>query len=327
MANLVTITLFGGVSRTENSLAVNKTQRSVSGVRSRTSKRTANGRARRPLRAHEPALGRMLHGHYPRGMSDDNRDDFPPRVKDLVAKRAGNHCSFPECPHPTSGPNPDPNRAMNTGVAAHIHAASPKGPRYDPNQTPEERRSVENAIWMCQIHGHMVDQNTSHYTAAQLRVWKAQAELRAEVELTKGRQQAPTVNIHQPQIAHTINNISAAPGGRRTLANTGVNLAPLATQPRPKGVVQVVAYREDDDSRMLAEELNDALQGIRWETRLEFPKHNAEREIEVRSAGGGMRDPADPMGALGRIFRNAAYVVQDWPGHRANQIYVGPRRR
>lgn len=71
------------------------------------------------------------------------RDDFSAATKELLAKRVGYRCSNPDCRQPTSGPQEDPSKAINVGVAAHITAASPDGPRFDPSLTPEQRSSTE----------------------------------------------------------------------------------------------------------------------------------------------------------------------------------------
>jgi hypothetical protein len=71
-------------------------------------------------------------------------DDFTPRTKRLLAHRVGYVCSNPECRAPTSGPCLEPDKIVTAGDAAHITAASPTGPRYDPSLTPEERRSYDN---------------------------------------------------------------------------------------------------------------------------------------------------------------------------------------
>jgi hypothetical protein len=73
-------------------------------------------------------------------------DDFPESVKRVLASRAGSLCSRPECRAWTSGPQDDPGKALNVGVAAHITAASPGGPRYDPGLLPEQRSAAENGI-------------------------------------------------------------------------------------------------------------------------------------------------------------------------------------
>ena len=107
------------------------------------------------------------------------RDDFPEEVKRIVAARVGNQCSNPDCRALTSGPQIDPTKALNVGVAAHITAAAPGGPRYDPSLTPEERRHPDNAIWLCQNCAKLVDNdpaqdrkstrlNSSHCTVSRM---------------------------------------------------------------------------------------------------------------------------------------------------------------
>jgi hypothetical protein len=89
------------------------------------------------------------------------RDDFSVQTKDVLAKRVGYRCSTPGCRQLTSGPHDDPNRAINVGVAAHMTAASPGGPRYDLLLTAEQRRSAENGIWLCPSCGKLVDNDDS----------------------------------------------------------------------------------------------------------------------------------------------------------------------
>lgn len=58
------------------------------------------------------------------------RDDFNNTTKRLLAARAGFSCSFPGCNKITSGPSRFfKKKSINTGEAAHITAASSKGPR------------------------------------------------------------------------------------------------------------------------------------------------------------------------------------------------------
>lgn len=72
------------------------------------------------------------------------RDDFKAVVKDLLAKRVGMKCSNPNCRRTTSGPQEDPKKVLNVGVAAHIAAASKGGPRYDTRMSSQERKSEAN---------------------------------------------------------------------------------------------------------------------------------------------------------------------------------------
>jgi len=109
-------------------------------------------------------------------MAKNNRDEFTEKTKLQIAKRAGWLCSDPSCRNPTVGSNADGDGEMNLGTAAHICAAAPGGPRYDPNMTPEQRSSADNGIWMCRLHGTAVDARDSTFTVELLRKWKAQAQ-------------------------------------------------------------------------------------------------------------------------------------------------------
>jgi hypothetical protein len=108
-------------------------------------------------------------------MANRNRDDFPEKTKLQIAKRAGWLCSDPSCRRATIGSTSDGDSEINLGTAAHICAAAPGGPRYDSNQTPAQRRSPDNGIWMCRLHGTAVDAKDSKFTVELLQEWKAQA--------------------------------------------------------------------------------------------------------------------------------------------------------
>src|ERR1035437_2556189 len=113
------------------------------------------------------------------------RDEFLGSVKEILAARVGFQCSNPQCRAPTSGPQLDCNKAINVGVAAHICAASPDGPRYDPNQSPEQRKSAENGIWLCQTCAKLIDSDKAACTPAVLHGMKRQAETAAPLRLGK----------------------------------------------------------------------------------------------------------------------------------------------
>jgi hypothetical protein len=112
------------------------------------------------------------------------RDEFPKWVVEMLAKRVCNRCSNPGCRKQTSGPHTEEDKALNVGVAAHITAASPEGPRYDPSLTPDERKGIGNGIWLCQSCGKLVDNDELRYTKEMLLSWKHEAEQQAlrEVE-------------------------------------------------------------------------------------------------------------------------------------------------
>jgi hypothetical protein len=108
-----------------------------------------------------------------------DRDDFSEPVKRRLADRVGHLCSNPDCRALTTGPHSDADKALNVGVAAHITAAAPGGPRYDPMLTPAQRGSIENAIWLCQNCAKLIDNDTPRFIEILLRQWKAGAEERA----------------------------------------------------------------------------------------------------------------------------------------------------
>jgi len=109
------------------------------------------------------------------------RDDFTKPVVERLAKRVGMKCSFPECRKPTSGPSAE-GGTTNIGVAAHITAASPLGPRYDDALTPDQRGAADNGIWLCQDHAKLIDDDDLTYSASTLRDWKETAEQMAALE-------------------------------------------------------------------------------------------------------------------------------------------------
>lgn len=85
----------------------------------------------------------------------------PATVKRLFAV-SGNRCAFPKCPHNLI------EGTKVTGKICHIKARSEKGPRYDPNQSNNERRGFDNLILMCPIHHDLIDDDEDTYTVEKL---------------------------------------------------------------------------------------------------------------------------------------------------------------
>lgn len=95
----------------------------------------------------------------------NNRDDFPAKIKTALAHRAGYVCSFPGCGRHTSGPSDESESAYSSiGIAAHISAAAPGGPRYDSEMSSDERKNINNAIWLCSNHSIKIDRDYVQYT-------------------------------------------------------------------------------------------------------------------------------------------------------------------
>jgi hypothetical protein len=143
------------------------------------------------------------------------RDDFPEDVKRTLASRVANQCSNRECQAVTSGPQTDPSKAVNVGVAAHITAASLGGPRYDPTLTSEQRQDIENGIWLCQTCAKLVDSDPARFTVQVLRELKVIAEdqARSRIGKTAGetmRVPLARLRIQLPGRINPVGYISAA---------------------------------------------------------------------------------------------------------------------
>ncbi len=109
-----------------------------------------------------------------------SRDDFPKKTKDTLSRRVGMRCSNPDCRQTTSGPQSDPDKAINIGVAAHITAASSGGPRYDGSLSKVERSSIQNGLWLCQNCAKLVDSDVGRFTVELLQEWKKNGERSAQ---------------------------------------------------------------------------------------------------------------------------------------------------
>jgi hypothetical protein len=127
------------------------------------------------------------------------RDNFSAKVKQILGSRVAYRCCFPSCGILTIGPKSvDDTKRIILGEAAHIHGASPLGPRYDEKMTPEERSSFANGIWMCPHHAKLIDADKDNYSAETIRQWKQlmEAETYRQLrDLTKAAISEPTTII------------------------------------------------------------------------------------------------------------------------------------
>lgn len=95
---------------------------------------------------------------------------------------------MPTCGALTAGPSDESHEAVTVvGVAAHIHAAAPKGRRYDTLMTPAERKNIRNGIWLCATHSVEIDRDEVRYSADVLRKMKCEHEAAIANELNAGR--------------------------------------------------------------------------------------------------------------------------------------------
>src|SRR5687767_11744202 len=105
----------------------------------------------------------------------DRENDFDSPVKLALEKRAGHRCSFPGCNRPTEGPSDEsPLSVSRTGMACHIVAASDGGNARRRNSaqpkplTRDELKSIDNGVWLCCVHGKLVDTDEVRFSVEML---------------------------------------------------------------------------------------------------------------------------------------------------------------
>jgi hypothetical protein len=113
------------------------------------------------------------------------RDELYGKAVRALRERVAHHCSNPRCRASTIGPGGPPDKTASIGKAAHIRAAAPGGPRYDPSMTREARRDFANGIWLCSNCATEVDADESAHPVELLLEWKAKAEAAARAERGK----------------------------------------------------------------------------------------------------------------------------------------------
>jgi hypothetical protein len=104
------------------------------------------------------------------------RDNFTKPTIDILAKRVGFLCSNPNCRKHTIGPSQNPEKATLIGIAAHITAASPEGPRYNGELSEAERIHIDNGIWLCSNCATLIDKDETRFPVQLLKSWKEDAE-------------------------------------------------------------------------------------------------------------------------------------------------------
>lgn len=100
-------------------------------------------------------------------------------IKKKVLRNLGilskNQCAFPGCNNLILN-----EKGEYIAELCHIEAAEPGGPRFNPRQTDEERRSIENLLFLCHPH-HIEADNEEIYTVDCLRQMKKEHEAKPEV--------------------------------------------------------------------------------------------------------------------------------------------------
>lgn len=89
--------------------------------------------------------------------------------------RSKNKCAFPGCDHPILNLDGD-----YIAELCHIEAAEPGGPRYNPQQSDEERRSYDNLLFLCHRH-HKETDDEALYPVTRMKKIKFEHESLPEV--------------------------------------------------------------------------------------------------------------------------------------------------
>lgn len=105
-------------------------------------------------------------------MSEEKVKRLTPKKETLreLYLKSGNQCAFPGCNNLMMNYNGD-----FTGQICHIEAAEPGGERFNPDQTNEERRSLENLVLLCYQH-HVHTNHVEKYTVEVLKKIKKDHE-------------------------------------------------------------------------------------------------------------------------------------------------------
>jgi hypothetical protein len=186
-----------------------------------------------------------------------------------------NRCAFPKCAQPLV----EPTSGKVVGRVCHIKAASTAGPRYDPNQSEEERHGFANLILMCPVHHDVIDADPSAYTVERLRSLKQQhesAQLSSETLHDAQAQQfissitnntvesgsiIYSVNQAGGQIAHSITNVGPQP---RELSASAANAVVLRLRALPPESYEVETVSGDAEASRLAHQLDNMLSHTGW---------------------------------------------------------------
>lgn len=136
------------------------------------------------------------------------RDDFSHSTVNALQRRAAFICSNPDCRRLTIAPSETSDcEWVYVGRTAHITAACEGGPRFDVSLTPEQRKHISNAIFLCACCATMIDNNNgADFPADLLKRWKAVHESWVKENLNKSPASITEVaGIHE---AHGIGDIA-----------------------------------------------------------------------------------------------------------------------
>lgn len=199
------------------------------------------------------------------------RDNFAKNIKETMAKRVGYRCSNPNCRKLTVGPSDTADKSISIGVAAHITAASSGGKRYDPDLTQDQRKHINNGIWLCASCGTLVDTDEERFPVQILKKWRELSEQAARYDV----ENMPIEDIGK--IVQQISIVSVNQSGGQT-AQTIINQAPLRRdlstvsnqivaelKKHSSAVYDIRLSSGDGEADALAKQIGDILDCSGWE--------------------------------------------------------------
>jgi hypothetical protein len=186
-------------------------------------------------------------------------------VKRLFA-HSGNHCAFPKCTTPLV------QNSIIVGEICHIKAAKPNGPRYDLNQTPEERHSYENLILLCATHHKVIDDDAESYTVERLTRLKEEHVARSIVASEEEAEMGARILI-----AHSVASIGQSGGITAHVVHQVFNMH------SPAGEAREGANRQSEARKYLAPELQRTIERVLYihgRASVNFICHSADNAIK-----------------------------------------------
>ncbi len=208
-------------------------------------------------------------------------------IKRLFAV-SGNRCAFPKC----SQPLVESASGKVVGRVCHIKAASAAGPRFDGEQSEEERHSFVNLILMCPIHHDVIDADATSYIVDRLRSLKQQHESAAPPNSALSETDANqfianisnntvshgsivySVGQSGGQVAHSITNIGPQP---RSLSLLAAQELVARLRSLPSETYEVETVNGDSEASHLAHQIDNMLSHCHWSsvafTTSIFPQH------------------------------------------------------
>ena len=197
-------------------------------------------------------------------------------IKKLFAV-SGNKCAFPKCTTPLV----DISSKKVIGEICHIKAQEPGGPRFDKNQSEEDRQSFDNLILLCPNHHVVVDSDPEAYTVERLTKLKSDhqnanpwgqqlddASAAQFINIAAGNPVGGSIIINNNQmggqVAHSIVNIGSQP---RKIPEEMAEALINDLRSYPSETVDLHSCLGDAEGFQLATALKGTLESAGWTVR------------------------------------------------------------